>query len=83
MLELRGQLDLGQKALAAETHDDFRAHDFDRDFASVPDVIRGIHGRHTTHAEFALDVVAPRQTRSKVRMWLGHPNKTTHRQRPC
>jgi hypothetical protein len=76
MLELRGELDLGEKALAAETRGDFRPHDFDRDFASVSGVMRGIHGRHTAFAELMLDVVAPRQTRSKHRVWFGHADKS-------
>lgn len=63
MLKLRGEFDLSQEAVGAERDRDLGSHDFDRDLATVSQVMREIDRRHAAFAERALDVVSTCETR--------------------
>ncbi len=58
MLQLRGRLDLGEKALGAERGGEIGVQHLDRDVAIVPEVVREVDRRHAAGAELALDAVA-------------------------
>ena len=55
MLEIRRDLDLGQKALGAENDAQLGFEDLDGDTAVVFDVAGEIHGGHAPGADLALD----------------------------
>ena len=58
VLEVRGGLDLGQKALGSDDGREFRLEDFERDLALVLDVVGEVDVRHSALTEFTLDGVA-------------------------
>ena len=55
MLQLRGELNLPQKAAASKRCSDLVTHDLDRDFAVVLQVMRQVNHGHATLAEKVLD----------------------------
>ena len=57
MLQVRGDLDLGEKALDAEHRAELRLEHLERDLAVVLDVAREVDGRHAAGADLALDLV--------------------------
>ena len=57
MLEVRRGPDLGDEPIGADTGDDLGFHDFQRDQAIVPEIVREIHGGHTTRTQDAVDPV--------------------------
>ena len=57
MLEVRRGPDLGDEPIGADTGDDLGLHDFQRDQAIVPEVVREIHAGHTTRTQDAVDPV--------------------------
>ena len=58
MLEVGGDLDLGEEALAADDGDELGVQDLDGDLAAVLQVVGEIDGGHAALAELALDAVA-------------------------
>jgi hypothetical protein len=58
VLEVGGDLDLPQEALAAEHGGQLRVEDLDGDLAAVPDVLGEVDGRHAALTQLAPDAVA-------------------------
>ena len=58
MFEVGGGFDLVDEPVGADTGDDLRLHDLQRDLTIMADVLRQIDGRHTARTELALDAVA-------------------------
>ncbi len=57
MLKISGELDLTKKSFSAECGATFRVEDLERDASMIPDVFRGVDGRHTASADDALDAI--------------------------
>ncbi|HEY3934377.1 MAG TPA: hypothetical protein VGL65_07125 [Gemmatimonadales bacterium] len=58
MVESRGDLHFGKKALGAERRGEIRAQDLDRDIAVMLEVVREIDRRHAASPKLAFDGVA-------------------------
>ena len=57
MLQIRGDLDLGEEAFDAEHRSELGFQDFDGDATIVAHVAREIDRRHAAGADLALDVI--------------------------
>src|SRR5204863_7358702 len=78
-VELRGDLDLAQKALGAECVGKFRLQDLERDGAVVPQVLGEVDGGHPAVAELALEAVAVGESRAEGGQSVGHrPDARAH-----
>ena len=58
MLQVGGDLDLGEEAVAADDGAELGMQDLDRDLAAVLQVLGEVDGGHAALAELALDAVA-------------------------
>ena len=56
--KVRRRPDLGDEPIGADDGGQIAPHDFDRDAAIVPYVVREVDGRHAAGAELALDAIA-------------------------
>ena len=61
MVQLGGEADLGEEALAAEDGGEFRTQHLERDVPVVPEIVREVHRRHPALPQLALEPVAVRQ----------------------
>jgi hypothetical protein len=68
MLEVRGGPDLGDEPVGADGGDDLGFHDFHRDLAIVPEVVREINRGHAARTQHAVDPVV---TGESLRQGLG------------
>jgi hypothetical protein len=67
MVELRGDLDLAQKAVRSDGFRQLRQQELDRDFAVVSDVVGEVDRRHTAAPDLALDAIPSRHRRTQPR----------------
>ena len=58
MLQVGGELDLGQEPLGADHGGELGAQELERDLAVVPEVLGEIDGGHAAGADLAFDPVA-------------------------
>ena len=72
MLQIRGRLDLAQKAVGADDRRELVAQHLDRDVAIVLEIAREIHRRHPAGAELALDAIAIGEARAQAIDVIGH-----------
>ncbi len=72
MLQVGGDLDLGQEAIAADDGAELGVEDLDRDLAAVLQVLGEVDGGHAALAELALEAVAVRQCYLEPIEQLGH-----------
>ena len=72
VLEVGGDLDLGQEALAAEDGGELGVQDLDGDLAAVLEVLGEIDGGHAALAQLALEAVAVGQGRREAGCGAGH-----------
>ena len=61
MLEIGGELDLGEEPLGADHGGQLGAQQLERDLAVVLQVLGQVHRRHPAGADLALDPIAVRQ----------------------
>ena len=73
MLQVGGDLDLGQKAFDAEHGAELGFEHLERDRAVVPHVAREVHGRHAAAADLPLDRVAISQRCTQLRKSVHDP----------
>ena len=66
MLEIRRDLDLGEKPLDAEHRAEVRLEDLERDVAVVAQIAREVDGRHAARADLTLDLVMRGERRAKL-----------------
>ena len=72
VLEIGGDLDLGQEALAAEDGGELGVEDLDRDLAAVLQVLGEIDRGHAALAQLAHEAIAVGQGRREAGGWVGH-----------
>jgi hypothetical protein len=72
VLEIRGDLDFGQKALAAEDGRELGVQDLDRHLAAVLEILGEMDGGHAALAQLPHEAVAVGQRRRKAGGWAGH-----------
>ena len=65
MLEVGGELDLGEEPLGPEHGGELGPHDFERDPAVVAEVVREVDGGHSSGPDLALDPYRSAETRSE------------------
>ncbi len=65
MLEVGGDLDLGQEAVPAQHGGELGVQHLDGDLAAVPEVLGEIDGGHATLAQLALEAVPVGESRSE------------------
>ena len=80
MLQVGGDLDLGQEPFEAEYGTEFGFQDFQRDIAVVLDIAREVDGGHAALAELAFDGVPAREGRGKAVGLPGHAGLGRERQ---
>ena len=71
MLEIGGELDLGQEPLGADDGGEPRRQDLEGDLAVVPQILGEVHGRHPARADLTFDPV-PVGERKLEPVELGH-----------
>ena len=72
MLEVGGELDLGQEPLGADHGGELGAQHLERDPAVVPDVLGQVDGRHAAGADLAVEAIAVRQGGLEPAEQFGH-----------
>jgi hypothetical protein len=72
VLEVGGELDLGQEALGPDHGRKLGAEHLDRDRPVVPEVVRQEDGRHAAGADLAIEPIAVRQRGLEPRDQVGH-----------
>ena len=72
MLEVGGELDLGQEPLGADHGGELRAQHLERDLAVVLQVLRQVDRRHAAGADLAFDPVAVGEGYLEPALELGH-----------
>ena len=82
MLEVGGDLDLGQEPLGAEHGGQLGAQHLERDLAVVPQVVREVDGGHAARAELALDAVAVGEGGRKTAAQFRDPSPSSAPARP-
>ena len=58
VIQRRGDADLSQEPLGADSGTELRVQHLDRDVATVSEVVREVHRRHAAASQLALDAVA-------------------------
>ena len=72
VLEVGGELDLGQEPLGADHGGELGTQHLERDLAVVPQVLGEVHRRHAAGADLALDAVAVGEGGLEPVEQLGH-----------
>ena len=72
MLEVGGELDLGQEPLGADDGGELRAQQLERDLAVVLEVLREVDGGHAAGADLTFDPVAVGEGYLEPVLELGH-----------
>ena len=72
VLEVGGELDLGQEPLGADHGRELRAQQLERDLAVVLQVLREVHRRHAAGADLTFDPVAVGERYLEAVLQLGH-----------
>ena len=72
VLEVGGELDLGQEALGADHGGELGAQHLERDAAVVADVLGEIDGRHAAGADLTVQAIAVRQGGLEPAEQFGH-----------
>jgi hypothetical protein len=66
MLEIRRDANLREEPIGTELRAELRVEHLERDPAVVAQVAREIHSRHPARADFALDLVAARESQIQM-----------------
>ena len=72
MLEIGGELDLGQEPLGPDHGGQLGAQDFQSDAPVVADVFGEVDGRHPAGADFVVEAVAVREGGLEPAKQFGH-----------
>ena len=72
MLQVGGELDLGQESLGADDGRQLRAQQLERDPPVVPKILRQVHRRHPACADLTFDPVAVGERYLEPAEKLGH-----------
>ena len=72
VLEVGGELDLGEEPLGADDGGELRAQNLERDLAVVPEVLGQVHRRHPACADLAFDPVTVGERRLEPVEQLWH-----------
>jgi hypothetical protein len=72
VLEVGGELDLGQKPLGPDHGGELGPKHLERDAAVVPEVVREVNGRHAAGTDLPVQTIAFSQRRLKPAEQFGH-----------
>ena len=72
MLQVGGELDLGEEALGADHGRELGAQELERDLAVVPEILGQVDRRHPAGADLAFDPVAVGKRYLEPAQQLGH-----------